>query len=60
MRGSGWAAVWNNLPVYAAVLSSSLTEAWHGPSSLAMVQAVEPYITWLTHPRSNLSRATCP
>jgi PPE-repeat protein len=31
---------------YAAMLSS-LTEAWHGPSSLAMVQAVEPHITWL-------------
>jgi PPE-repeat protein len=31
---------------YAAVLSS-LTGTWHGPSSLAMTQAVEPYITWL-------------
>jgi PPE-repeat protein len=31
---------------YAAALSS-LAEAWHGPSSLAMVQAVEPYVTWL-------------
>ena len=26
---------------------SSLTGAWHGPSSLAMTQAVEPYLTWL-------------
>jgi PPE-repeat protein len=31
---------------YATALSS-LTEAWYGPSSLAMVQAVEPYISWL-------------
>jgi PPE-repeat protein len=43
VRGSGWAAVWKN---HAAVLSS-LTEAWHGPSSLATIQAVEPYVTWL-------------
>jgi PPE-repeat protein len=28
-------------------LLSSLTEAWRGPSSLAMAQAVEPYLTWL-------------
>ncbi len=26
---------------------SALTETWHGPSSLAMVQAVEPYLAWL-------------
>jgi PPE-repeat protein len=26
---------------------SSLTGAWHGPSALAMTQAVEPYLTWL-------------
>jgi PPE-repeat protein len=35
-----------SVPIYASVLSS-LTEAWNGPSSLAMVQAVEPYVTWL-------------
>ncbi|MGO8967882.1 PPE family protein [Mycobacterium sp.] len=26
---------------------SSLAGNWHGPSSAAMVQAVEPYVTWL-------------
>jgi PPE-repeat protein len=31
---------------YAATLSS-LTAAWHGPSSAAMVQAAEPYLSWL-------------
>ncbi|MDT5232508.1 MAG: hypothetical protein QOI39_3008 [Mycobacterium sp.] len=31
---------------YGATLSS-LTGAWHGPSSATMVQAVEPYVTWL-------------
>jgi PPE-repeat protein len=31
---------------YAAALSS-LAETWHGPSSVAMFQAVEPYLTWL-------------
>jgi PPE-repeat protein len=31
---------------YASVLSP-LTAAWNGPSSSAMVQAVEPYVTWL-------------
>lgn len=31
---------------YLAALSS-LGEAWHGPSSTAMVQAAEPYLTWL-------------
>jgi PPE-repeat protein len=34
------------LPGYASVLSS-LTEAWQGPSSAAMAEAVDPYITWL-------------
>jgi PPE-repeat protein len=31
---------------YAAALSS-LGETWQGPSSAAMFQAVEPYVTWL-------------
>jgi len=31
---------------YAATLSS-LGETWHGPSSAAMVEAVEPYLAWL-------------
>src|ERR1700731_2508694 len=31
---------------YGAALSS-LGETWHGPSSAAMFQAVEPYVTWL-------------
>jgi PPE-repeat protein len=31
---------------YAAALSS-LGETWHGPSSAAMVEAVEPYLAWL-------------
>jgi PPE-repeat protein len=31
---------------YAAALSS-LGETWHGPSSAAMAQAVQPYLTWL-------------
>ena len=31
---------------YVAALSS-LSETWHGPSSAAMVQAVEPYLAWL-------------
>ena len=31
---------------YTSVLSS-LTAAWRGPSSMAMSQAVEPYLTWL-------------
>ena len=26
---------------------SSLTGVWHGPSALAMTQAVEPFLTWL-------------
>jgi len=36
----------NTATTYASALSA-LTEAWSGPSSLAMVQAVEPYLTWL-------------
>ncbi len=35
-----------SVPIYASVLSS-LTEVWRGPSSVAMIQAVEPYLTWL-------------
>jgi PPE-repeat protein len=31
---------------YAAALSS-LAETWHGPSSAAMAQAVQPYLVWL-------------
>jgi PPE-repeat protein len=31
---------------YGATLSS-LTGTWHGPSSATMLQAVEPYVTWL-------------
>ena len=31
---------------YGAALSS-MTGTWHGPSSATMVQAVEPYVTWL-------------
>ncbi|ORV14618.1 PPE family protein [Mycobacterium celatum] len=31
---------------YAAAVSS-LTSAWHGPSSTAMIGAVEPYLGWL-------------
>src|SRR5271156_1857 len=31
---------------YLAALSS-LGETWHGPSSTAMFQAAEPYLTWL-------------
>jgi PPE-repeat protein len=30
-----------------AVMLSSLSETWQGPSSAAMAQAVEPYLTWL-------------
>lgn len=36
----------DSLPNYALVLSS-LGEAWQGPSSTAMAQAVDPYIAWL-------------
>jgi PPE-repeat protein len=31
---------------YVAALAS-LADTWHGPSSVAMVQAVEPYLSWL-------------
>jgi PPE-repeat protein len=36
----------DSLPGYGAVLSS-LTDVWSGPSSAAMVQAVEPYLSWM-------------
>jgi PPE-repeat protein len=36
----------DSLPGYASVLSS-LTDAWSGPSSAAMIQAVEPYLSWV-------------
>ncbi len=36
----------NSVAVYASVLSS-LIESWNGPSSMAMVQAVQPYLIWL-------------
>jgi len=35
-----------SLPSYASVLSS-LADAWSGSSSMAMIQAVEPYLAWL-------------
>jgi PPE-repeat protein len=33
-------------PIYASVISS-LTQAWQGPSSAAMTQAVEPFLNWM-------------
>jgi PPE-repeat protein len=36
----------DSLPGYGSVLSS-LTDAWSGPSSTAMIQAVEPYLSWV-------------
>ncbi|OBI08944.1 PPE family protein [Mycobacterium scrofulaceum] len=36
----------NSVSVYASVLSS-LIESWDGPSSMAMLQAVQPYLIWL-------------
>jgi PPE-repeat protein len=36
----------DSLPGYGSVLSS-LTDAWSGPSSAAMIQAVEPYLSWV-------------
>jgi PPE-repeat protein len=35
-----------SLPNYASVLSS-LADGWQGPSLMAMIQAVEPYLAWL-------------
>ena len=48
------ADAWQNLgvgleetaPVYTSVVSA-LTQAWQGPSSAAMSQAVAPFLTWL-------------
>jgi PPE-repeat protein len=48
------AAAWQQLSAnledaadnYASSLSS-MDQAWHGPSSAAMVQSVTPYVTWL-------------
>src|SRR5262249_30862453 len=45
-----WQQLGTNLEDFAGMYSgalSSLTGAWRGPSSSAMVQAVEPYLTWL-------------
>lgn len=36
----------NSVGTYTSVISS-LMESWNGPSSSAMIQAVQPYITWL-------------
>jgi PPE-repeat protein len=36
----------DSLPGYGSVLSS-LTDAWSGPSSAAMIHAVEPYLSWV-------------
>ena len=36
----------NTVAVYASVLSS-LIESWDGSSSMAMLQAVQPYLIWL-------------
>ncbi|OBK45438.1 PPE family protein [Mycobacterium sp. 1081908.1] len=47
---AAWQRVGNELDgsvsVYTSVLSS-LMDSWDGPSSAAMVQAVQPYLTWL-------------
>jgi PPE-repeat protein len=36
----------DSLPGHASVLST-LIESWNGPSSMAMIQAVEPFLAWL-------------
>ncbi|OBH90471.1 PPE family protein [Mycobacterium sp. E2733] len=36
----------NSVAVYASALSS-LIDSWDGPSSMAMLQAVQPYLIWL-------------
>jgi PPE-repeat protein len=47
---AAWQQLGTNLEdsaeAYAAALSS-LAETWHGPSSTAMLQAVQPYVTWM-------------
>ncbi|OHV04070.1 PPE family protein [Mycobacterium talmoniae] len=47
---AAWQRLGTNLEEAAAdcgATLSSLTGSWHGPSSTAMVRAVEPYLTWL-------------
>ena len=47
---TAWQRLGTNLEESAAINGaalSSLTEAWQGPSSSAMSQAVQPYLTWL-------------
>jgi PPE-repeat protein len=36
----------DSLPGYGSVLSS-LTDTWGGPSSAAMIRAIEPYLSWV-------------
>jgi PPE-repeat protein len=36
----------DSLPGYGSVLSS-LADAWGGPSSMAMIEAAEPYLAWV-------------
>jgi PPE-repeat protein len=36
----------DSLPGYGSVLSS-LADAWGGPSSIAMIEAVDPYLAWV-------------
>jgi PPE-repeat protein len=36
----------DSLPGYGSVLSS-LADAWSGPSPMAMIEAVEPYLAWV-------------
>jgi PPE-repeat protein len=46
----GWQRLATNLEDFAGIYGaalSSLAGSWHGPSSVAMVQAVQPYQTWL-------------
>src|SRR5512142_3044967 len=36
----------NSVALYSAAVSS-LAESWSGPSSSAMIQAVQPYLAWM-------------